>query len=163
MIIAHYWQRPIVFDHDHPERLWELAEVTTPYHKGAALLDLQGPVLAVCDHHRVLLWDYPSRTEIAVLGGQDHNDIIEDMAELHVGPAGRRRLLPAVAHVDGVLRLWDGLRPEEPLALCIDIAGLVGETVARPAPPRPRAAKRPRSHPSPWTRIRTRMRRGRPV
>ncbi len=188
LIVAHYWDHPIVVDHDHPKDVWILTEVSTSYHKGAAVLDLPGPVLAVCDDYQVMLWDYPSRRRIATLGHHDHNDIIADLAVLHAGTGDRRRPVLAVAYVDGFLRLWDPLRPAGPLAalaldmapeaiaasgtriclvndegvLCVDVGGLVPDAESGPARPRPSVPALSAVHRPPLlTRLRTHMRRGR--
>jgi hypothetical protein len=150
LILLYHDKSITVLDSDCPEPAWSPAEAQKVIYFGAALLHLPGPVLAVCEPRRVLLWDLPSRTWVGTLRGD--NDIISDMTEVHVGPACRRRVLLAVAHLDGALRLWDPLFLDEPLAaldldmaakalvsvgsklclvneegaLCIDVGGVVG-------------------------------------
>ncbi|WAZ21741.1 ATP-binding protein [Streptomyces cinnabarinus] len=155
LILAYVQEHTIVFDHDHPQHIWELSGVTTTFPKGAALVYLPEPALAVCDYRKVFLWDLASRTRLAVMA--EGNTLIADMAAVHVG-AGPGRVVLAVAHVDGSLRLWDPHRPDRPIAvlaldmaasaiasagskiclvneegaLCIDVGGLAGAELTRP-------------------------------
>lgn len=111
----------VVLDSDRPGHVWSLSEDEAVFHAGAALLRLGTPLLATCDPRTIMLWDLRSRKLVGRLGGD--NDIVGDLTEVQVGPADRPRILLAVAHCDGSLRLWNPLSPAEPLAvLDLDMA-----------------------------------------
>ncbi|MFG3719447.1 AAA family ATPase [Streptomyces massasporeus] len=114
----------VVLDSDRPGHSWRLNQEGVDAPSGAAILHLSDLLVAQCVGRELLIWHLHNGTLFGKPGPL--HDVVESMTQVRVGPIGRRRVLLAMSHADGVLSLWDPVRPHEPLAdLPLDMAAKV--------------------------------------